>query len=91
VIGSKKDQWPELILLPSEYVPLTGHVEDGDEVYLLHGAGTLFVLRRQNEYFEVVGEVTENDGVLLGVDLLLDDLERRVERNDPAVVIINIC
>jgi hypothetical protein len=89
VIGSKKDQWPELI--PYEYVQLTGHVKDGDEVYLLHGAGSLFVLRRQSKYFEVVGEVTGSDGVLLGVDSLLDDLERRVERNDPTVVIINIC
>jgi hypothetical protein len=66
-------------------------VKDSDEVYLLHGASSLFVLRRQSKYFEVVGEVTGNDGVLLGVDSLLDDLDRRVERNDPAVVIINIC
>jgi hypothetical protein len=91
VIGQKKYQWPKVISCPGGRVPLVGYADNSDEVHLLHGVGSLFVLRRQNEYFKVVGEVLGLDGVLPGVDLLVDDLDRMVERNNPAVVIINIC
>jgi hypothetical protein len=91
IISQKKDQWPKVISCPSGRVPLVGYANNSDKVYLLHGFGNLFVLRQQNEYFKVVGEVQELDSVLLGVDLLVDDLEQMIERNNPAVVIIHIC
>ena len=91
VIGQKEDRWSKVISCPGGRVPLVGYAKCSDEVHLLHGFGNLFVLRRQNEYFKVVGEVLGLDGILPGVNLLVDDLEQMVERNDPAVLFIDIC
>lgn len=90
IVGSG-EKWPRGISSSHDNVPLVGDGDDGDEVYLLHGLGNLFVLRRCKEYFVVVGEVLGSDGILPGVDILLNDLDRMVEKNDPAVVVINIC
>ncbi|KAK0110875.1 hypothetical protein ONS96_002462 [Cadophora gregata f. sp. sojae] len=90
-IGEKEDMWSKVISCPDGRVPLVGYAKRNDEVYVLHGLGNLFLLRRQNDYFRVVGEVLGRDGILPGVDLLVNGLEEMIERNDPAVLFIDIC
>ena len=68
-----------------------GRIIPSGESYMLHGASNIFILHRRDQYFKVVGEIPDPDDVYLEVELLMDDLEQMVERNDPAVKIIKIC
>lgn len=86
-----KDEWLKPISYPGRHLPLVGLSTTRDEVYLIHGFGNLLVLRRQKEYFKVVGEVLEPYGVLPGVDMLVGDFEGKVERDEPGEVDLQIC
>jgi hypothetical protein len=95
LLAQKEDEWLKVISRHADRVPFAGGYrhkpQDSDEVYLLHGFGNLLVLRPRNKYFKLVGEVLVLDGILPGADLLVDELKRKVERNDPAVVTIQLC
>ncbi|CAO2650619.1 Nn.00g019110.m01.CDS01 [Neocucurbitaria sp. VM-36] len=78
---------------PYLYERFAGRIgsKDYNESYMLHGAGNLFKLRQQAGFFRVVGEILGPDGVYSEVESFLDDFERMVESNDPAITVINIC
>jgi hypothetical protein len=64
----------------------------GDEVWMLHGASNIFVLRPHHEYHKVVGEIFDSYGAVHPrVAGLMEDLTRRIEIGHPFVQTINIC
>jgi len=82
---------PSFISAVGDIIPTAGAVQDGDEAWLLYGATNIFVFRRQEQYYHLVGEILSVDGPLPMVHRLVKNLRDMVERDDANIRFIEIC
>lgn len=81
----------QILSATDDPIPTVGRAEEGDEVWMFHGASNLFIFRRQEQYYSVVGEVLDQNGILPKVHPLVHEVKTSAETNDPTVKLINIC
>lgn len=65
---------------------------EGDEVWMLHGASNLFILRSYGDFYKVVGEVFDAYGAVHPrVAMMIEDVAYRIETGYPPIQTVNIC
>jgi hypothetical protein len=83
-------QYRQYLSTTGKIIPTVGHTEDDDEVWMLHGTSSLFILRQQEHCYQVVGEVLDKDGVIPEVHPLIEEVKELGKRNDATLRLINI-
>ncbi|KAK1757740.1 heterokaryon incompatibility protein-domain-containing protein [Echria macrotheca] len=92
-----KSKWTRKFLSTTgEGLRIMGLAQEGDEIWMLHGSSTVFILREKDkQHYEIVGAVPYPDEILdaapLRLHRLRQDINRLVESNDPKVEFINLC